>query len=96
MRQYYPILVGFKHRNGWVTVADWAKSACAEAEGKNATLACFKKSAKPWQLKMDNKRQQFFQNITVSKEFEMTEMYKDINRDYSKAGDVIKNLLLRR
>ena len=59
-------------------------------------LACFAKSSKQWQLKLNQTSQEYYKNNTVSYEYEMTELVKDKNKYYNKKGEVIQNMLLGR
>jgi len=79
-----------------INLRDWAASVCPSGSMTKETLECFKNSAKPWQLKMDNDKEKYFVNKTISRENYMTEMYKDVNPVYNLKGEEIQEMLIRR
>ena len=93
MRQFFPGDVGFKHRNGWVSVQSWLKYYGHTSLTKEA-LDLFKNSSKPWTMKISNGASSFSeQNV---KENFIWSFYKDDNDAYSQAGEYWKKALLRR
>lgn len=93
LRHFFPGDVGFQHRNGWVSVATWARAQGYDSMTKEA-LEAFKNADRPWTVKYDKTRASYYERN--SNENDMWSLFKDPNESFEIVGDYWKEILLRR